>query len=270
MARGSTFSGPRPHYLRIAGGKIVETVDASTPGAVARLNKNQITVHERIDDFVDGMIVKVLPRRERDKIGGQPGEKQYSTAIVLSDDGELYQLEIDQDSRNWSHLCQRVYNIDTSKCVRFAPYDFTPKASAENPNPSRLRGLNILQRINEAGGWNKENVKKLDFKWTQENPGNLPAVKEIKIKDKTHYDDSERAAYWNDMLARWAVHIEKEMAVTMPMPVSTAAPAGIDDEEAPRHEELPPSASGYGRQTSAQAPAAQAPTQETEEDDLPF
>ena len=265
MSRGSTFSGPRPHYLRIANGKIVETVDANDPHAVKRVNKNGLDVYERIDDYVDGMLMKIT-FRERDKFGGAPGEKTHSTAILLEDEGEYYQLEMDHDSRVWSHFCQRVPNIDTSKVVRFAPYDFTPKATREEPNPKRLRGLNVLQRKDELMAWTPENTVKLEWYWTQEKKGNLPDVVEHVIKGKTHYDDTARVAYWVDMLTRFAAKIAAEVAVTHQQPT----PQG-DERDEP--EQLPPTSAGYGRtdapQQAAPAPAAQAAPVDNDED-LPF
>jgi hypothetical protein len=68
MARGSFDEQGRPIYLRIAEGKIVETVEDGAPGAVKRTTKNGREVWERRDGYVDGLITSMY-HKEREYNG---------------------------------------------------------------------------------------------------------------------------------------------------------------------------------------------------------
>lgn len=179
MARGSNNNENGAVYLRIAEGKIVETVDESTSGAVSRTTKpsdehpNGRTVWERKDDYVDGVITSIY-RKERE----YKGELMNSLAVRMADKGESYLLEIKEGSRYWSSFLLRLPNIDLSKSVRVSPYDFTDKEGR------RVIGLNVLQ-----------NGNKVEPKWNKTSPGDLPQGKQVRVNGKTVWDFEDRDQY---------------------------------------------------------------------------
>lgn len=158
MSRGTTQEQGRPIYLRIAGGKIVETVTEDTPGAVQRTNKNGKVVYEQIDGYVDGIATSMYHRDH----ALPTGEIVQELIVRLRDKDEHYHLSIKRGSRYWSELLLRLPNIDLSKPFRIAPYDFMGK-DEKTGGERRVIGLNIYQ-----GG------DKVDPKWTKTNPGDLP------------------------------------------------------------------------------------------------
>ena len=179
MARGTNNNDGNAVYLRIAEGKIVETVDEGTPGAVSRTTKpsddhpNGRIVWERKDDYVDGVITSIY-RKERE----YKGEAMNSLVLRMADKGESYLLEIKEGSRYWSSIMLRLPNIDLTKSVRVSPYDFTDKEGR------RVIGLNVIQ-----------GNSKVEPKWSKTSPGDLPQGKQVRVNGKTVWDFEERDQY---------------------------------------------------------------------------
>lgn len=179
MARGNNNTQGGGIYLRIADGKIVETVDEGTSGAVSRTTKpsdenpNGRTVWERRDDYVDGIITSIY-RKERE----YKGEVMNSLIIRLKDVDESYQLEIKEGSRYWSSFMLRLPNIKLGETIRISPYDFTDKEG------KRIIGLNVLQ-----------SGSKMAPKWDKNNQGDLPQGKQVRVNGKTVWDFEDRDQY---------------------------------------------------------------------------
>jgi len=176
MARGSNSNDGSAIYLRIADGMIVEQVEEGTANAVSRTTKpsdehpNGRTVWERRDQYVEGVIISMF-RKERE----YKGEVMNSLAIRLKDVGETYQLEMNEGNRYWSSFMLRLPNLDLTKGVRFAPYDFTDKEGR------RVIGMNLIQG----------NVK-VQPKWTKDNPGDLPQGRKVRVNGKDVWDFEDR------------------------------------------------------------------------------
>ncbi len=179
MARGSNSNDGSAIYLRIADGMIVEQVEEGTANAVSRTTKpsdehpNGRTVWERRDQYVEGVIISMF-RKERE----YKGEVMNSLAIRLKDVGETYQLEMNEGNRYWSSFMLRLPNLDLTKGVRFAPYDFTDKEGR------RVIGMNLIQ-----------GNAKVQPKWTKDNPGDLPQGRKPMKEAPAEVTDDELEQY---------------------------------------------------------------------------
>lgn len=170
MSRGtSNTSGAI--FLRIADGKIVETVSADHPKAVKRINKNSKEVFERLDDYVEGTITSIYGRTHE-----YNGEESKELCIRIQGDGETYQLSLKEGSRYWSGFAVRMPNLDLTKPVKFSPYSFTDKESGSN-----VQGINLFQ-----------GEQKIQPRFTKENPGKMPQGVQVPFQGKLKWDFYER------------------------------------------------------------------------------
>lgn len=179
MARGQHNEQGAPVFLRIAEGKIVESVNEGQPGAIKRTTKpsdehpNGREVWERRDDYVDGVITS-LYRKERDF----KGETMRSIVIRLRDKDEHYQVELNEGNRYWASFLLRLPNVNMGKSIRISPYDFNDKEGR------RVIGLNLFQ-----------DGKKVDPKWTKTDPGDLPQGRQVRVNGKDVWDFEARDRY---------------------------------------------------------------------------
>ena len=177
MARGSFDEQGRPIYLRIAEGKIVETVEDGAPGAVKRTTKNGREVWERRDGYVDGLITSMY-HKERE----YNGEVMHSLVIRLRDKDEHYSLEVTRGSRYWVGILMRLPKVNFQRPVRFAPYDFDGKDDAGGLR--KIIGINMSQ-----------DGEKIDPAWSKTSPGDLPQGKQVRVNGKDVWDFEARDAY---------------------------------------------------------------------------
>ena len=170
-------------YLRIADGKIIETVDETTPGAIKRITKpsdehpNGREVWERRDGYVDGIITSMYHTEREYK-----GEKITELVIRLRDVDEHYSLKVNKGNRYWVGIMSRLPNVNLQRSVRFSPYDF--KGKNEAGGEKQVIGINLFQ-----------GDKKIDPAWSKTNPGELPQGKQVRVNGKDVWDFEERDAY---------------------------------------------------------------------------
>lgn len=183
MARGTFEDNGKPVYLRIAEGKIVETVEEGTPGAVKRTTKNGKEVWERRDGYVDGLITSMY-NKERE----YNGEVMHSLVIRLRDKDEHYSLEVNKGSRYWVGILTRLPNVNLQKPVRFSPYDFEGKD--DKGGMRKVIGINLYQ-----------GDQKIDPAWSKTNPGDLPQGKQVRVNGKDVWDFEARDQFLDRMFA---------------------------------------------------------------------
>jgi|JI10StandDraft_1071094.scaffolds.fasta_scaffold267464_2 hypothetical protein len=183
MARGTFEDGGKPIYLRIAEGKIVETVEEGAPGAVKRTTKSGKEVWERRDGYVDGVITSMF-HKERE----YNGEVMHSLVIRLRDKDEHYSLEVTRGSRYWVGILMRLPNVNMQKTVRFSPYDFEGKD--DKGGMRKIIGINLYQ-----------NEQKIDPAWSKTNPGELPMGKQVRVNGKDVWDFEDRDAFLMNVFA---------------------------------------------------------------------
>lgn len=202
--------GVRTIYLRVADGKIVETVDAGTEGAVERTTKSGKVVHERLDDYVDGTITAMFMRSHE-----YNGKELHELCIRLQDVDEYYQLSLQVGNRYWVAFAMRLPNLDLSKPMRFCPYHFIPKG--EN---KPISGMNIFQNNN-----------KIAPKWSKTEPGDLPQGKQevAGVNGETRWNFMERDIFLHKIVTEY---IDQ-------MKTGDQAMGGVDGENGDEYSDLP-------------------------------
>lgn len=200
----------------MAEGKIVETVEPNTDGAIMRTTKTGREVWERRDGYVDGIITSMF-HREREV----NGEKMESLVIRLRDKDEHYALEVNKGSRYWVSIMMRLPNVNASQPVRFMPYDF--EAKGEDGTMRRMIGSNLYQ-----------NGRKIDPAWSKSSPGDLPQGQKVRVNGKDVWDFEARDKY---LLRVFAELVDQLQTGDMAM-------GGVNDEHppAPTVDDMPPAA----------------------------
>jgi hypothetical protein len=157
-------------YLGIMGGKIVQKVPEGTDGAVQRINKSGVTVHEVRYDFVGGILREI----------GVSNNSEYGSQwlFTLQDGTETYCLQVSENSRALTSLLFALPNCDLKKPIAVYPYDFT---DAEGKNRS---GVTL-----------KQDDKKIAWFFTRENPQGLPELQQVTLDGKETWDSSERMKF---------------------------------------------------------------------------
>ena len=216
MARGTNDQQTGVIFLRIADGKIIETVDAGTEGAVKRTTKPSDEhpqgreVWERRDGYVDGVITSMFHTEREYK-----GDKITELTIRLRDVDEHYSLKVNKGNRYWVGIMSRLPNVNFQKPIRFAPYDFEGKDDATG-GKRQVIGINLYQ-----------NGEKVDPAWSKTNPGDLPQGKKVRVNGKDVWDFEERDAYLLKVFADIADQLRTgDMAMEG---ANTPPPVGIND-----------------------------------------
>lgn len=228
MSRGSS-NNSGSIFLRIADGKVVETVTPDHPNAVKRINKVGKEVHERLDDFVEGVITFMKQdKREYN------GEDINELKIWMRSDNEAYQLSLKEGSRYWSAFAIRLPNLDLTKPVKFSPFSFTDTKTGDH-----VVGMNLFQ-----------GDQKIQPRFTKENPGKMPQGVQVPFQGKLKWDFYERDQFLKKVIDHVAGQLRAEgeavagetgmpvhQVQQAPPPVTQAAPQPVTAPMAP-----PPSA----------------------------
>ena len=266
MSRGNS-SNAGSIFLRIAEGKIVETVTPDHPNAVKRINKNGKEVHERIDDFVEGVITFMKPdKREYN------GEEINELKVWIQDGSDSYILSLKDGSRYWSAFAIRLPNVDVKKPVKFAPFSFTDKTTGDH-----VVGMNLFQ-----------GAEKVQPRFTKDNPGKMPQGVQVPFQGKMKWDFYARDQFLASVIDYVAGQLRVEgeavagesgMPVHQPLATSQSQPVFTQPVaqavgQTPAHmQQAPPPTTQYpGTVVPPQAPM---PTQQPAviggySDDLPF
>jgi hypothetical protein len=162
--------------LNNTGGKI--TYLNMKQGKFARKNANgDIELY----DSVEG-IIKAVEFKD-DEYNGTSFRK---ISITLVDGDEKYILQIRTDSGYYRGLTNSIANGDITKPVKLV-------ASSKEVNGKPQTTIFVSQ-----GG------QALKWKWTKDNPGNLPPLETVKLKGRTVYDNTQQQAffegYWTTLL----------------------------------------------------------------------
>lgn len=160
-------------YLSISNGKICRSFQNKTANSIERVNKNGRTVHEEHYDFVHGVIKSVTTK-----------DSEYGKfwLVELEDEGEKYNLQFQYSSGYANGFLMAFPNVDLAEPVKLIP-------SAKKEGDKTKTTLFINQ--------NNEGVK---WHWTKDNPGELPAMKQVKIKGQLTWDDSDKMDYLEQMV----------------------------------------------------------------------
>jgi len=155
-------------FLSITNGKLVRQFKQPTDKSVSRVNKVGKEVHEEFYDSLTGFISDIKTK-----------ESDYGKFWVVSvkDDKHTYFLEMKYSSGYAVSFLKALPNVSFSELVTL-----TPKLTIDGDKKSSVVFIN-------------QNGVGLKHFWNKANPGELPQLKQIKIKGVLTYDDSERMEY---------------------------------------------------------------------------
>ncbi len=111
-------------YLQISYGKLRQKSTSDNPEAVERENRQGDKVWELVFNFIEGQITGIY-YKESDEYGN-------SFDVTIDDGEEKYGVSFKENSRYCQDFLSRLPNVDLSKWVKIAPYDFIPKDSEKN------------------------------------------------------------------------------------------------------------------------------------------
>ena len=155
-------------FLSITNGKLVRQFKQPTDKSVSRVNKVGKEVHEEFYDSLTGFISDIKTK-----------ESDYGKFWVVSvkDDKHTYFLEMKYSSGYAVSFLKALPNVSFSELVTL-----TPKLTIDGDKKSSVVFIN-------------QNGVGLKHFWNKANPGELPQLKQIKVKGVSTWDDTERMEY---------------------------------------------------------------------------
>lgn len=155
-------------YLAVADGKIVRRMKEPTATSKERMTKTGKAAHEEHYDYVMGLIVDISTR-----------ENEYGKFwnVVLLDGAEKYTLQFQYSGGNASSFLRALPNVDLSKPVKMIPRVQIDK--------EKKRSSIVMVQGENAIRW----------KWTKDNPGDMPTLRKVKVKGIEQWDDSDMMEY---------------------------------------------------------------------------
>lgn len=189
-------------FCRIASGKVVRNAEKGTPGAIRVEKKDKKGngtgefTYQIHNDTVDGRIVGLQAKAD-----SYNGEEMRKLVITLNDGSEVINVDINEKSRYWQGFMYALPNIDLSRPVELAPYDFTPKGETKPKI-----GMNVKQ-----GG------QKVPPAFTRDAPGKLPPPTEAMFEGKTRLDFFNQRQWLLDNVLPDAVSRIQESLGTTPV-----------------------------------------------------
>jgi len=134
MSKEQTANQQDGKFYYVVGGIFKTKVPENHPEAVARVNKNGVTVHEKDVQALFGKIENVSIYE------GDFG-KNLNITLDPNEDGEIPVASFVLDSRDGEDVMRKLPNVDFSKEVKIAPYRFTPEGETKEKS-----GVSIFQQ----------------------------------------------------------------------------------------------------------------------------
>jgi len=161
MALGNSSSSI---YLSIADGKIVRRFKEPTANSKQRTSKTGKIVHEESYDFVSGIITDISTK-----------DSEYGKFwnVRIQDGADTYVLQFQYSGGNASSFLKAIPNADLAKEIKIKP--------RSEMNGDKKRTTVMLIQDDTIIRW----------KWTKDNPGDLPSLKKVKVKGVEQWDDSD-------------------------------------------------------------------------------
>jgi hypothetical protein len=186
-------------YLAVADGKIVRRVKEPTANSRQRTTKEGKTVHEELYDYATGLITDITTR-----------ENDYGKFwnVVMTDGSSTYVLQFKYSGGNATSFLKSIPNADVTKTITIMPKMQTVG--------DKKRASLVLIQDNQAIRW----------KWTKENPGDVPQLRKIKIKGIEQWDDSDMMDYLENYILQ---HVKTKLAKSATIGAADATQAEDDE-----------------------------------------
>lgn len=161
-------------FLTISNGKICKKVQKKTAISVERVNKNGVTVQEEYYKGWKGLITAIAVREHKD-FG------KFWNVTLTDDQGDAI-LQMNYSSGYANAFLKTLPNIDLSSDVVITP-------NLKMEGDKKKTTLFITQHG-------------VPIKWafTKDNPNGIPELKQVKVKGKMTWDDSDLMEFLEKMV----------------------------------------------------------------------
>ena len=160
-------------YLSVQNGKVAKRVQEPTPASKSRtVESTGKIVHEELYDSITGKMAGISTR------DGNFGKELQITLI----DDRPYVLQLKLSSGPASSFLRALPNVDLQKPVTLIP---------------KIEMKGDVKRTSVIIAQGDKGVK---WAFTKDAPGDLPPMKQIKVKGKDVWDDSDQLAYFEKMI----------------------------------------------------------------------
>ena len=168
-------NGSSTIYLSVADGYLVRSYKEANANTTERVTKTGKLVYEEKFNDLTALL-----------ISGETKENDYGKqwAFKFIDEGVTYIVNISYSSRYASSFLKALPNIDLSIPVKFMPWSIIDK----NDPLKKITGITCYQ-----------NGNKIAPAFTKDNPNGLPEMKQIKVKGKVTWDDSDMTEFLENM-----------------------------------------------------------------------
>ena len=171
----SKANGSNTIYLSVADGNLVRSYKEANANTNQRVTKTGKFVHE--ERFKD-LTAKLVGAETKENDFG----KQW--CLKFQDGEETYIVNMPYSSRYSASFLKALPNIDLSKNVKFMPWSMVDK----NDPAKKVTGVTMYQ--NDGNG-----MVKIAPAFTKDAPNGLPEMKQIKVKGKVTWDDSDMTEF---------------------------------------------------------------------------
>lgn len=173
----NTETPSKRKFATISDGRIViNHLNAIEGLTTERVNKNGKVVHEQFFKSFTGRIDDIIAK---DTTFGRVWE------LTMKDGEEEVVISWNYSSRYTNNFFRALPNVDFSKDVTLQPWSMVDKQDATK----KVIGLSLYQ-----------SGQKVPFKWTREEPGEMPELKQTKRKGKVEWDDSDQLEFFENYL----------------------------------------------------------------------
>jgi hypothetical protein len=161
-------------FLTISNGQICRKVQSKTKDSKERVNKNGVTVHEEYYKGWRGRITAIEVREHKDY-------GKFWNVTLSDSDGEAI-LQMQYSSGYSSAFLKILPNVDLNSDVIITP------------------NMKIDGDKKKATIFITQHGVPLKHYYTRDNPNGLPELKQIKVKGKITWDDSDMAEFLEKMV----------------------------------------------------------------------
>jgi len=171
----SKANGSNTIYLSVADGYLVRSHKEANSNTTQRVTKTGKLVHE--EKFKD-LTAKLVGAETKENDFG----KQW--CLKFQDGEETCIVNMPYSSRYSASFLKALPNINLSKNVKFMPWSMVDK----NDATKKVTGITCYQ--NDGNG-----MVKVQPAFTKDAPNGLPEMKQIKVKGKVTWDDSDMTEF---------------------------------------------------------------------------
>lgn len=199
-------------YYSIRNGKVMRYSKTQEPGTTVVPRKDGTPSFFFVYDFIEGVIEGFRTKEEE-----IAGTKKLFLNLIMVDGAERYNVQIDVESNYFRAFAMTIVNTDPDRPVKLIPFQ-------KEELGKKKTGLFVTQGDKPA-----------KYKWTKENPGDLPPVEITKNKkgEVVDVDSEQRNAFLFNELNAWLQTGLGKAKSEVPATVDTFASDEDDSDDLP-------------------------------------